>query len=149
MRRELLHVRHCLWCGVPIATSQAYFCSSEHIGLQARWAAEHYLAPPRRCPTPEKRVTRYRGTALRWAVVFQRNPYRCECGSFHLTSNPKSAQRYEESLAQLAVALHLPFPSRTDRLARYKERKVSRRNESAVDSEIDVPRETSSGTVQA
>jgi hypothetical protein len=151
VRKELLRAPHCLWCGVSIAKSPwTYFCSSEHCVFQAQWAAVHCFAPPRRCPRPDKRATRYRGTALRWAVVFQRDLYRCECGSFHMTSNPKSGKAYEVPLAQLAVALHLPWPSRKVRLAKYKQKKrASRRNRILRHPEVDFPLETSSETVQA
>jgi hypothetical protein len=121
MRKDLLDSPHCLWCGASIARSKStYYCSAKHSDLQAYWACRQSTIMARPCPTPRKRVTRYRGTALRWAICTQKYPYRCQCGFFHLTSKPMSGKPYEKSLAELANALHLPWPNRKARMAEYK-----------------------------
>lgn len=122
MRRDLLEAAHCLWCGASIVSSKsAYYCSDEHSELRAQSAARATAAAIGRCPTPRKRTTRYRGTALRWAVISQMCPYRCQCGSFYLTSNPKSAKPLEKPLAQLADDLHQPWPPGKVSSSEYKE----------------------------
>jgi hypothetical protein len=127
MRRDLLNASHCLWCGTSIAASEStYYCSDKHSELQAQWAFSQNPTATARCPTPRKRTTRFRGTALRWAVFTRKYPYRCQCGYFHLTSNPKSAKPYEKCLAELAVALHQPWPTRKVRLAEYEKYKARR-----------------------
>lgn len=122
MRKDLLHAPHCLWCGKSIAGSgSTYFCSAEHSERQGQWVCRKSTIATRRCSTPQKFMTRYRGTALRWAVFTQKSPYYCPCGFFHLTSNPKSAQPYERSLRHLAASLHQKWPKPKVRLAQYRQ----------------------------
>lgn len=133
MRRDLLEAAHCLWCGASIAGSKStYYCSDEHSELRAESAAKATAATIGRCPTPRKRTTRYRGTALRWAVISQMYPYRCQCGSFHLTSNPKSAKVFEKPLKQLASALHQPWPPPKVSWSEYKRLRALRLDQATV-----------------
>ena len=109
VRRDLLTMAHCLWCGATLRHGRGatYYCSDTHADLQAQWASRAMTTPTAPCPTLQKLATRYRGTALRSAVFRGLSPYRCQCGSFHLTSKPKSAKKYAKTLEQLAVELHL------------------------------------------
>ena len=109
VRRDLLTMAHCLWCGATLRRGRGatYYCCDAHADLQALWASRAMTTPIAPCPTPQKLATRYRGTALRSAVFRGLSPYRCQCGSFHLTSKPQSAKKYAKTLAQLAVELHL------------------------------------------
>lgn len=99
---------HCLWCGVPleVATAgqpQRNHCGRPHARKHGKWRARSLELVLRRCPHPEKRAYGSRGTALRFALAYQQDPYLCGCGAFHLTCRRNAT--FAAAMAHLATVV--------------------------------------------